>query len=399
MRLVILGAAVLTLVGASYGSLAAQEAAFGAMPKVAGRPAAKPSIKLPQAEVEGVSAQAARFSATLGALQPDARAATRGAKEIQVYQQAAPSVVLVVTTDAFGSGALVAADGKIVTNLHVVEDNDEVGVIFKPATDGAEPTAADMRIAKVIRRDEVADLALLQVSDIPSGVKPLALGASSAVPVGSDVHAIGHPTGESWTYTRGIVSQVRKDYAWQAEDRLKHTATVIQTQTPINPGNSGGPLIDDTLQIVGINSFKGDGEGLNFAVSAEDVKAFLARTDDRLISGGRKVRAAAAKACEEKVLEEVAISTPKGMMYAIDGDCDDKPDFVFMEPEDETLPTRVILDDDMDGVIDTVIFDEGRDGAPDFALFDTDKNGKPDMRGDYRKGEDEPYRWEKIQEP
>ena len=226
-------------------------------------------------------AAAARYAAALDGAAAQPRQVTRGAKDAQVYQAAAPSVVLVLAGDSFGSGALISADGKIVTNLHVVGDAKEVGVVFKPAAEGASFGKADVRRAKVIRRDEVADLALLQVSEVPAGAKPLPLAASSAVQVGSDVHAIGHPTGQAWTYTRGIVSQVRKDYAWRTEMGLDHKATVVQTQTPINPGNSGGPLLDDNLEIIGINSFKSDGEGLNFAVSADDVRTFLTLKEDR----------------------------------------------------------------------------------------------------------------------
>ena len=226
---------------------------------------------------------AARLGKVLDGLQPEARAATRGANEARVYQAASPAVVLVVSKDALGSGAMISADGKIITNLHVVGEDEEVGVVFKPKTEGAEISDADVRVARVIRRDEVADLALLQVSEVPPGVTPLSIAGDAAVQVGSDVHAIGHPTGQTWTYTRGIVSQIRKDFAWGADDKTEHKATVVQTQTPINPGNSGGPLLDDQLEIVGINSFKGEGEGLNFAVSAADVRAFLTREADRKV--------------------------------------------------------------------------------------------------------------------
>jgi S1-C subfamily serine protease len=76
------------------------------------------------------------------------------------------------------------------------------------------------------------------------------------------------PTGEAWTYTTGVISQYRRAYEWQAEgDPIKHKADIIQTQTPINPGNSGGPLLGDTGNLIGVNSFKASGEGLNFAVS------------------------------------------------------------------------------------------------------------------------------------
>jgi S1-C subfamily serine protease len=338
------------------------------------------------------TASARRYSRALAGLKPEG-SVTRGAKESRIYQAASPSVVLIITDEALGSGAVVSADGLIITNLHVVGDSKEVGVVFKPRTEGAALSKADIRRARVIRRDEVADLALVRVEHLPEGVKPLTIAGVSAVEVGSDVHAIGHPTGEAWTYTRGIVSQIRHDYAWRAEDNIPHKATVIQTQTPINPGNSGGPLIDDEGQIVGVNSFKGEGEGLNFAVSADDVKAFLARSGDR--RGDAPKKQVAAGPCKAKALKQRPMTEGKGVEYLMDETCDGMGDYVLDVPEDKAKPIVAIYYA-KDGKIETMTFDEDRDGYPDQTLYDTDGDGKPDLMGRYRDHEDEPYIYERM---
>ena len=92
--------------------------------------------------------------------------------------------------------------------------------------------------------------------------------------VGSDVHAIGQPGSLSWTYTKGYVSQIRNNYKWNYE-KTQHEASIIQTQTPISPGNSGGPLISSDGELLGVNSFKAQGENLNFAVTSLEVINFL----------------------------------------------------------------------------------------------------------------------------
>src|SRR5262249_62247933 len=120
---------------------------------------------------------------------------------------------------------------------------------------------------------------LLQPRSLPARlIKPIKVAPGDNLEVGADVHAIGHPTGETWTYTTGIVSQIRPDYEWSGgPNDVKHRATVIQTQTPINPGNSGGPLLEDSGMLVGVNSFwQPKAQGINFSVSAKDVRAFLA---------------------------------------------------------------------------------------------------------------------------
>jgi S1-C subfamily serine protease len=372
-----------------------------AAPLEAGPPEARlgQAVELPggtpasgKADLPDLDGSAVRYGQALSRLKPEGQAATRGAAETRVYQKASPAVVLIVTRNGLGSGALISADGKILTNLHVVDDAEVVGVIFKPAVEGAAIGKGDVRRAKVIRRDELTDLALVQVEEVPAGVTPLAIGNSTTLQVGADVHAIGHPTGEAWTYTRGIVSQVRRAYQWQPKGDVRHEATVIQTQTPLNPGNSGGPLLNDNLEIVGVNSFIGEGEGLNYAVSAEDVKSFLARTEDRMV----RTTNAAAGDCEAVVLKARQTADPKGVEKLIDTDCDGAGDVILSRPDSRRHPLTLWRDEDGDGKFDAMYFDEGQDGSFETALYDTDGDGKPDTRGFFRKGEDEPYRWEKI---
>jgi len=188
----------------------------------------------------------------------------RGAKDVELYERVAPGVVLIFAGSSEGSGTVLSKDGMILTNLHVVQGNDVVGVAFKPPSG---TTGYDVYVAKVIKRDEVADLALLQLLTLPKKLTLVALGSMDAAKVGADVHAIGHPGGENWTYTKGIISQVRPGYLWPGDGDTLHKATVIQTQTPLNPGNSGGPLLADDGRLIGVNSFISEEYGgLNYAV-------------------------------------------------------------------------------------------------------------------------------------
>ena len=118
----------------------------------------------------------------------------------------------------------------MITNFHVVEGYTKVGVILKPKQEGEPIGTAPVIVADVIKVDQVADLALLRL-ELSTGTlpPPVKFGDFSKINVGDDVNAIGHPTGEMWTYTKGYVSQVRRAYQWKAEDGIAHTADVIQT--------------------------------------------------------------------------------------------------------------------------------------------------------------------------
>src|SRR5262249_54280467 len=150
---------------------------------------------------------------------------TRSAKDAQIYRTISPSVVLIVTKEGIGSGSLIGSNGEVITNYHVVRGYSTVAVVFKPAVEGQSPTRDEMRAGQVIKYDEVSDLALIKVTGALTGRSPIRLGDTSEIAVGADVHAIGHPTGEAWTYTRGVISQYRLRYQWQSQgEDSKHIA-------------------------------------------------------------------------------------------------------------------------------------------------------------------------------
>jgi len=167
-----------------------------------------------------------------------------------------------------GSGFIVNADGTILTNAHVVEDADKVTVILK---DGRQLEG------KVLGVDEVTDLAVVKVN--AAGLPVATLADSDAVQVGDWAIAVGNPFGLDNTVTLGIVSTLNRSSALAGipDKRLDF----IQTDAAINPGNSGGPLLNDTGEVIGINTaIRANAAGIGFAIpinKAKEVMPVLAR--------------------------------------------------------------------------------------------------------------------------
>jgi S1-C subfamily serine protease len=204
----------------------------------------------------------------------------RSGAGVTVFRTAAPSVVLIRTDKGLGSGIVISQRGEVLTNWHVIDGAKDIAILMKPPV-GQRLSPGDVYVAKLLKYDQVADLALIQFLHTPPNLVPLRIGDERSILVGSSVHAIGHPNDQEWTYTQGVVSQIRTDYAWQYNNFL-HKATVIQTQTPINPGNSGGPLLDDDVAVIGVNTFLlPEKQGLNFAISVGEVKRFLEMPGNR----------------------------------------------------------------------------------------------------------------------
>lgn len=301
----------------------------------------------------------------------------RGAKEADVYSSAVSGVVLVVSNDSIGAGAVVTRSGYIVTNMHVVGDAKNVLVAFAPRGENVKPKKEDLKPAVVVKVNQKKDLALLQVSNMPSSVLPIPL-TSRNVRVGDDVHAIGHPRGQLWSYTKGYVSQLRKDYEWNVGEGIVHQASVIQTQTPINPGNSGGPLLNDSKELVGVNSF-GDPKspGLNYAVDVSDVRTFL-KQQGSVYSKKASVKK---NACGNDPIDTYAGSNSvqgEVTVAVFDSDCDGKPESELRIAKDKTKPNIFAMDTNGDGRFDLLVFDEQQDGKWDVTFFDLDHDGKLD---------------------
>lgn len=313
---------------------------------------------------------------------------TRGPKEEGIYAKSASAVVIVFTDTGIGSGSYLGSN-LILTNMHVVGNAKVAGVAFKPREEGAAPGNNDIVRAEIIKIDRVRDLALLKIKNAPSSAKILELGTNEEIKVGADVNAIGHPTGQYWTYTRGIISQIRKNFQWST-DNQRHEADVIQTQTPINPGNSGGPLISDSGKIIGVNTFKRSGaEAINYAVSVSDVYAFLQASDypQPPNTSGK---------CKPKKLYEGRTKSNDAGLISIDTNCDGKSDFFFVTPDDQKKNVEALVDSNYDGNIDIFVYGKNRDGRWDISFWDTKFVGKLDLVGFHPDGKLEPSRFEKF---
>jgi S1-C subfamily serine protease len=319
---------------------------------------------------------------------------TRSAKDAQIYRSVSPSVVLVLTEKGLGSGSLIGPN-EVLTNWHVVTGHADVAVVFKPATEGQAPTKADMLTGRVVKHDEVADLALIKVAGPPALAQVLRLGDSSEISVGLDVHAIGHPQSATWTYTKGIISQYRLGFEWQGDDRIKHKADVIQTQTPINPGNSGGPLVGESGTLIGVNSFKAaGGEGLNFAVSIDDVKKFIARSGDR-IAEARRERSGTPD-CKPKEVSRWRTKEKDAIAIGFDLICTGKIDAVFTYPDDLSRPVRLDMDRNHDGRFDVAFFGN-RDSRWMLSFWDGKFDGRWSLVGYHDDGRLKPTRYESYE--
>jgi Do/DeqQ family serine protease len=165
---------------------------------------------------------------------------------------------------SLGSGVIIAKDGLVITNNHVISGADDIKIAL---SDGREFPA------KVTFKDERLDLALLKVQGGGS-FAALPIGDSDAVEVGDLVLAVGNPFGVGQTVTSGIVSALARNRVGEGDFSF-----FIQTDASINPGNSGGALIDMRGELIGLNtaivSRDGGSNGIGFAIPANLVKVFI----------------------------------------------------------------------------------------------------------------------------
>lgn len=300
-----------------------------------------------------------------------------------LYQRALPSVVKVITGGGSGSGVIVsnADNGYIVTNYHVVEGHRQVGLVF-----GNDQENEKVPLGSVVKFNQIQDLALISIDKKVPGLTPIER-SSTAINIGDDVHAIGHPLGNDWTYTRGYVSQIRRNHSWQTKVGVSHVADVIQTQTPINPGNSGGPLLNDKGQLVGINSFGNTkAQGINFAIKNDTVEEFLASRGSiasRRINNSFKQHLLQTIDANKNGIVDLYVwdtnQNNKADLYGKDADENDEVEVYSYDSNENQKIERVLIYQIIEGrKIAFLKIDKDEDGTFETGAIDLDLDGKFD---------------------
>ena len=172
------------------------------------------------------------------------------------------------TATASGSGIIISDDGYILTNNHVVSSSTSESNSYYQITDAGKVTVTlfgdeTEYEAKIVGQDEQTDLAVIKIEK--TGLTKADFADSDSVKVGEFAMAVGNPVNMDSTVTTGIVSAVNR----KITDSDGKTYTCIQTDAAINSGNSGGALVNSEGKVIGINTLKLSGtgiEGIGFAI-------------------------------------------------------------------------------------------------------------------------------------
>lgn len=185
-----------------------------------------------------------------------------------------------------GSGVLVAPDGYLLTNNHVVKHAAGLTVSF---TGGSEMAA------ELVGRDPASDLAVLRAQG--SGLPYATLGDSNALQVGQLAIAIGNPLGYESSVSTGVISALGRSLG---TDTGRQIEGVIQHTAPLNPGNSGGALLDSHGRVVGINTaIIAQAQNLGFAIPVNTAQWVLTQ----LLTRGRVLRGFLGISARERPLD------------------------------------------------------------------------------------------------
>ena len=314
----------------------------------------------------------------------------KGAEDI--YDDFAKSVVFIGNRQknriiGIGSGFVVKHEGlKILTNWHVISDADSISVWLKPdrmVDENYLIHEVDSYSAKLVKINKTKDLAMLTIDGVlPIKVKPVKYGNFQRIKPGQTSYAIGHPGGLLWTFSSGMVSQVRPKYNWKYKGSI-HKANVIQTQTPISPGNSGGPLFNKDKELIGVNTFTTEGENLSFAIAVDDVIEFLdektkiiKKKKNKYIQKKNKGNTWIQKK-KKKSNNHSVINIPNAK--EVDSNNNGIIDIWMVDSNSNGVYEKAYGDKNEDGVIEIAAVDKNEDGNFEIIFIDLNGNGDPDQ--------------------
>ena len=249
--------------------------------------AQQPASKAKPSTPVGVKAHGTHAASVLGALSNDLQTLSHAVEPavVKIYATGLAPVsdepnktALLAQQRMLGAGAIMDANGYILTNAHVVEHARSLSVLVsnlsedstqsdEPDGSRGEPPATALP-ARIIGMDTVSDIAVIKVER--KGLRALKFGDSDRSHPGELVLAFGSPLGLQDSVSLGVISAVNRQLDPDSP------MVYLQTDAAINPGNSGGPLVDMQGDLIGINSMieshSGGNEGLGFSIPSNTAK-------------------------------------------------------------------------------------------------------------------------------
>ena len=320
----------------------------------------------------------------------------RSVKDTELFSRAVISTVLVIAPDVgTGAGFIFDKTNKLIaTNFHVTRGLKNVFVAFY------DPNIQDISKLKfvsceVINYSAKKDVAILRASSLPSNSSSFIINDSKILKVGEEIHTIGHPMSLTWTYSKGLITALRKKFVF-GEDQA---ADVIQINASISPGNSGGPLLTDEGDLVGMITFASAdirSQNLNFAIAGSEIRHVLglSSNEDTKVS-------TALKSLYGKKLFSLNTIMSQYQFYNIDEDKDGiidyqilvnkttkKEDFRLyrnkeyeLEKGEKVIISMLCIDSNSDDIYDSFFMDTNSDNIFNIAAIDIDQDGQPDIMG------------------
>ena len=188
-----------------------------------------------------------------------------------IYAQVASGIVAIRTDrDQYAAGFILNEQGHILTAWNVIEGASEINVEFI-AVSGSPRTYR----AQVIKQDKFRDLALLELTDAPTGMQPVNMLSGNLPDAGTKVRVFGHYNGQVWATDKAVITRIAKNFTWFSANNVIHRGEILQIDLPESGKGIGALVTDMNYQMLGVRSFSGRETGRTYAVSVQTIRDFL----------------------------------------------------------------------------------------------------------------------------
>tara|TARA_Y100001970_G_scaffold290516_1_gene424529 strand:+ start:5959 stop:7104 length:1146 start_codon:yes stop_codon:yes gene_type:complete len=323
----------------------------------------------------------------------------------RLYNSKVESVIFIDSDYGLGSGIIISEDGHVITNYHVIENlsSEDLYFYFYDGIQNYDDLIEESNAfeGEILYTNKFKDLALLKIDAFQGNISPIEFADPKSVSVGSQVFAIGHPTGDNnnpmlWSFTEGIINRIARD-EWPIEEEgfwgwltgeISYVVDVntIFTQTPINSGNSGGLLMNTKGEMIGVNTWSDESMmNVSGAVNVDEVIAFIAESGINLDSKSSRKKGIQFDGETVFNIEEI-VDPAVGAGFVYDTYLDgNKIEVELIMPKDDDEAVYILLDLNLDEVGNVMLYDIEDDGSFSYWEIDIDLDGYIDWEGDITK--------------